>query len=161
MTQNNSKKPGFIKSLLQANSVLNKVSIIAVVIIFGVLILQNINKSDSKTDSLEGTAIEQFPCQQTQDNELISLDTSALKTITEISSVNYDEDITHTGLRKNNIAAVFLPKFVNNQDLEKCLNADDQVVIVNSADQVKIYPKLSFGVTKNAILPALIEAKKV
>jgi len=111
MVKQKSEQPGFLKSLLKANSLVNKVSLIAVVVILGILLLQNINNGSSNDNSQVESAVSDFPCQQTPNNELISLDKTGLQTITEIAAIDYEQDVTNTALGKNDVAAIFQPKF--------------------------------------------------
>jgi hypothetical protein len=60
----------------------------------------------------------------------------------------------------NGIQLIYSP----NSDALKVLKlayGHDTKAWIGKKFQVKIYPKLSFGVTKNAILPVLLEAKKL
>lgn len=129
------------KKLGSFNALTNKLSILAVVFIGGALILRSINAGN--TNSVEDTTQNPatFACKQTPDNELTTLDQSDLSTITEIASIDYQNDVTSTALTKNGIAAIFNPKFVNFADVDACIGKDEEVLVISEADQTQIYPK--------------------
>lgn len=80
-------------------------------------------------------------CKVTPDSELLYPDNEPLETITQIASIDYNADVYHTQLVKNQIPAILSPKFINKKDADYCLSDDSTVIVVKKDDVVKVYPK--------------------
>jgi|GEM_PF-2786884 len=82
-----------------------------------------------------------FLCDMTPADEILTLDTSTLKTVRQLSLINVETELFQTSLSKNEVPAVENPRFSKSEDITKCTPMDDPVIIVKYNDIIKVYPR--------------------
>jgi hypothetical protein len=82
-----------------------------------------------------------FLCAMTPADEVLTLDTSTLKTVRQLSVINVETELFQTSLSKNEIPAVENPRFSEGEDISICTPIDDPVLIVKYNEIVRVYPR--------------------
>jgi hypothetical protein len=127
------------KSYSDTSKSFNQISLIFIIIGFGALIIFYINNGGNKaTDN----TINNFKCSLTAVGQETILDTTDLKTNTQLSTINYDTEVYKGSATKNSIAALTAPKFVAIDVVSPCVDDDAEVVIVRNKNEVRVYPRM-------------------
>jgi hypothetical protein len=136
----------------KTNQTFQQASIIIIIVGFGALILFYIN--NKSTNTVTDNVYNSFSCPLTAQNKIASLDTSTLKTATELTLINNDTELYNYGLSKNQIPAIYLPKFVNISIVRPCIQDDTQVLILQYQNITHIYPKsiLNYHIAVNDVI---------
>ena len=116
----------------------NQVWIIAIIIGFGLFVMQfatgNIIKQDEKFD------IPEFDCYQTPNDKLKNIEAYEPKTNKEKSIIKFTE-VIKTELQVNAIPPVNEPKFTqNHEEVVKCMDSQEKAVVVVGDNITKVYP---------------------
>jgi hypothetical protein len=82
-----------------------------------------------------------FLCEMTPIDEVLTLDTSTLKTVRQLSLINVETELFQTSLSKNEVPAIENPRFSESATISLCTPQEDPVLIVKYNDIIKIYPR--------------------
>lgn len=137
------------KKYQKTNTRVEQVSLVIGIIAVGALLINfsNRNNNIQSTDN----NYPDFACELSSQSDLLTLDTSELKTNTALSLINFDTEVYETGLMKNDIPAIYNPDVVSLDTLEPCVGADDEFIVVEIAKEKRAYSKrlLRFHVAIN------------
>jgi len=130
---------GVKKKYNTVNKSINQVTIIIIIICFGYLILNSINKNNiTNTNIASDNQI--FSCELSSINEGI-LETGDLKTNTFLSLIDITAEIFKTSLKKNQIPYLINPILETLGSVSECTTDNDLMVVVTDNNITQIYPK--------------------
>lgn len=115
--------------------------IILVVIAISLVIIQLINGNLKTNSILKSKETISSDCLQTIEGEEQVVDTSELKTLSEVSSIADKDEIFQTRFRKNDIPPITDPQFSSPEEIGDCLGQNELVLVLKVGEIVKIYPE--------------------
>lgn len=116
---------------------------VALLLAIGVFAVYWVNKpSNTASDNVDssGSLNKLIECPQTAEAYLEKADLVDIKTVTQIGLINYDKEVLLSQNKKNLVPPVNKPLFVNYDTLNGCFEDGRQVVVVQVADEVRLYP---------------------
>jgi len=124
----------------RASKVYNHIWLIMIVVGFGVFIMQLISGNLKSNELQIANNFADFDCTQTADENLKQLPKEALKTDMDSTTVDIRK-LVQTAQTKNSIPQITDPKFSKIEELEKCLQDSDEIIVLTINSQTKLYPK--------------------
>ena len=115
--------------------------IIIVVIAISLVIIQLINGNLKTNSVLKSKESISSKCIQTIEGEEQVVDTTALKTLSEVSAIADKDEIFQTRFGKNDIPPIMTPNFSSSTDMANCLGENDLVLVLKDGEEVNIYPE--------------------
>ncbi len=132
--------PTIFKNYNDIKTTYNQIWLILIVIGIGALIMQLISGNLKSNELQSFDNVNNFECTQTKDQELELLPKESLKTDMSLGIIDI-EKLVQTAQTKNSIPQITRPKFSTIQEIGKCLQDDDEVVVLTADNQSKLYPK--------------------
>lgn len=123
------------KSYDKTSKYLNQINYIFFALVAGVLLINVINIPNRfQSDNV-------FECKLTPIDEVIVMDTTELKTVTELSLINVNTQLFRTNLTKNEVPAIENPRYGPYSDISLCTSPNELVYVVEVNGIRKIYPR--------------------
>lgn len=126
------------QTLQKASNVYNKSLIVLSTIAIAVVMIRVIDAPVAAPPQEEVVAA---GCAITADQFLETVDTSLLTTNTQLSLIDFEQELYHSALGKNAIPPISKPIFSSFAEMDNCIEASDTVVVVESDTEVKVYAK--------------------
>ncbi|MCA9383030.1 DUF3179 domain-containing protein [Candidatus Dojkabacteria bacterium] len=114
--------------------------LLSIVSVFLIIIYFVNNRGAEEGIQGEYADLNQFGCTVTAQENVLIPDSTPLNTITQISTIDYDNDVYQTELTKNGIPAIVEPKYTDYLELDNCMREDDEVLVIEYEGKVRIYP---------------------
>lgn len=136
-----SKASDITKIYGQFSSAVNKIWLFLGIIGVVLFLIYIVNNNTGSKQTNEAITAEEFGCPLTPFGQELKPNFQPLQTITQISTINYETDVYHTELAKNQIPPILDPKLTDFDTLNSCMSENDEVVVVKIGEDVHIYPK--------------------
>lgn len=138
---NNMPIQSVVSTITKAKKFYDYAFIIIVVIAISLVIIQLINGNLKTNSVLKSKEAISFDCIQTLEGEEQTVDTSELKTLSEVSSIADKDEIFQTSFGKNDIPPITEPHFSDSKEIGDCLGENELVVVLKIGETVNIYPE--------------------
>lgn len=139
MTEKSPKHKTIVEKITGTYGSVNKIWGILALFTMGLLIFQaatgNIREASIPEEILN------FKCLQTPSSKLVKPPKTTLNTALDISTINLDTEIAQVGTDFNSIPAVYSPKFTNYDEINNCVGDNEEVIVLEANNTVKIYPR--------------------
>ena len=122
----------------KASNVYNKSLVVLTTIAIGIVLIKVL---DAPVTSAPEDEIPLAGCAVTADQFLETVDTSLLKTNTDLSLIDFENEMYHSSLGKNAIPPISKPIFTSYAEMDNCMADSDTVIVVESGSEVKVYAK--------------------
>lgn len=131
----------FFSTITKAKKFYDYAFIIVVVIAISLVIIQLITGNLKTNNALKSYETISSDCLQTLEGEEQEIDTTELKTISEVSSIENKDEIFQTSFGKNDIPPITKPNFSSSEEIGDCLFENELVLILKVKGSVNVYPE--------------------